>query len=118
LLGPVREVRDSELAHWADGPPVEVLEGASGPAFVIVGGRRLPLRGLPLPYPVTADEMLRFPEGEELRIGVSAGGPATSSGRSKQLIAVFSREGIVKGGFTAASKGGRRLARKLRGSPK
>ena len=118
LLGPGREVRDAEFDHLADGPPVEVLEGASGPAFVIVGGRRLPLRGLPLPYPVTADEMLRFPEGEELRVGVTSGGAASSTRRSKRVVAVLRREGVVKGGMVAASKGSRRLARKLRGASK
>ena len=66
---PLRNASESELDTWVEGPPVEVLEGRSGAAFVVVGARRLPLRGLPLPHPVTDDEMLAFPEGEELRIG-------------------------------------------------
>ena len=52
-----------------------MLEGGTGRPFVVVGGRRFPLRGLPLPYPVKDDEMLVLPVGEELHItsGVRSG---------------------------------------------
>ena len=118
LLGAAREVRDGELDHWMDGPPVEVLEGAAGPAFVIVAGRRLPLRGLPLPYPVTADEMLRFPEGEELRVGMTAGGAVKRTSKPARFLTLMRREGVVQGGAIAAKKAARRSVRKLRGSSK
>jgi hypothetical protein len=118
VLGAPREVRADELDRWLDGPPVEVLEGASGPAFIVVAGRRLPLRGLPLPHPVTTDEMLRFPEGEELRVGMSAGGAVRPSSSSARALTLLRREGVVRGGGIAAKKAARRLVRRLRGSSK
>ena len=39
------------------------------PPFLLVDGQRLPIRGLPLPHPVSTDLMLSFPEGPEVRIG-------------------------------------------------
>lgn len=63
-----RTLPDAEISRLAEAAPVEVLEGPSGPAFVVVGGRSYPLRGLPLPYPVTHDQMARFPKGPEIRV--------------------------------------------------
>src|SRR4051794_14245638 len=60
VLGEPRELPDAEVQRWSTGPPVEVLEAGTGPAFVVVGGRRLPLRGLPLPYLVSTNDMLLF----------------------------------------------------------
>src|SRR5438445_10353781 len=57
VVGSVRVISDAEIDRFNEGPPVEVFEAASGPAFIVVAGRRLPIRGLPLPYPVTAEEM-------------------------------------------------------------
>ena len=71
VLGSPREMPDAEVERWSTGPPVEVLEAGTGPAFVVVGGRRLPLRGLPLPYLVSTADMLLFPEGEELNVAAS-----------------------------------------------
>ena len=73
-----RTLPDREIQRLDEGVPVEVFEGPSGPAFVVVGGRAYPLRGLPLPYPVSDEMMARFPKGPELR--VRAGGIATTSG--------------------------------------
>ena len=72
VLGAPRDVSDQDLERWSPGPPVEVLESDSGPAFLVIGGRRLPLRGLPLPYLVSNQDMLLFPEGEELNVAASA----------------------------------------------
>ena len=55
MLGPTHNVSNDEADRWTDGVPVQVLEGPQGPPFVVVGGQRLPIRGLPLPYPVGAD---------------------------------------------------------------
>src|SRR5690606_6842897 len=55
-LGPVRAVSEAELASWTEGVPVEVLEAPSAPPFVVIGGERRSLRGLPLPH--TVDEGL------------------------------------------------------------
>lgn len=52
LLGERRVVSDHELAAWAEAAPVEVLEAGSGLPFVVVGGKRLSVLGLPLPHPV------------------------------------------------------------------
>ncbi|MCU1467953.1 MAG: hypothetical protein JWM72_3881 [Actinomycetia bacterium] len=115
LIGAAREVGDAELDRWNEGPPVEVLEAPSGPAFIIVAGRRLTLRGLPLPNPVTTDEMLRFPEGEELRIGAgrpsSAGRNATFARAGKLLR----REGLAGGGTKLLKRGTKKIVRKFRG---
>jgi hypothetical protein len=62
---------DEELVLLGEGSPVEVLEGPYGPPFVVVGGRRLPIRGLPLPYPVGGEQMQLFPPGEDLNIAAA-----------------------------------------------
>lgn len=114
MIGDSREMSQADLDHYTDGPPVEVLEGPTGPAFVIVAGRRLPLRGLPLPYPVTLEEMLRFPEGQELRIV----GRRTRSARVRSLM---SREGALGAGAAVVKRGSRRVlksARPVRGDKK
>jgi len=67
-LGPRRPVTDAELEAWAVGPPVEVLEAPAGPAFLVVGGERRSLRGLPVPFPVDQDRAARLPDGAELRV--------------------------------------------------
>ncbi len=71
VFGEPRQVRDSELDRLEEGPPVEILEGGTGPAFVVVGGRRWPIRGLPLPYLVSTREMLSVPEAEELNFAAA-----------------------------------------------
>jgi len=113
FLGEPRDVRAAELDRFEDGPPVEVLEGASGPPFVIVGGRRWPIRGLPLPFQVTNEEMHRFPEARELNIAAVI---ATSGTRSRRARAVLRREGVVRGGTTLANKGIRKLSQKVNGT--
>jgi hypothetical protein len=110
FLGEPREVTAAELDRFDDGPPVEVMEGATGPAFVIVGGRRWTIRGLPLPYLVTNEDMHRFPEARELNLAAAIGTAAT---RMKRARAVLKREGIVHGGTTLASRGMRKLSRKI-----
>ena len=102
LLGEPGEVKDAELEKWREGPPVEVLEGGTGPAFVVVGGRRLPIRGLPLPHLVSSEEMLMFPEGEELNIAST--GTAGIGGRVTRARKLVAREGVAKGGATLARR--------------
>jgi hypothetical protein len=119
VIGPARVMPDAEIDRLTEGPPVEVLEGASGPAFIIVAGRRLPIRGLPLPYPVTAEEMLRFPEGEELRVGSGSGGRGDKrAGGLKRAGALVQREGAVRATSTVVKAGARRLLRSARQSAK
>ena len=64
-------VNDREFGRWSDGVPVEALEGPQGPPFVVVGGRRLALRGMPLPYPVSGDHVALFPKGPEVNVGAA-----------------------------------------------
>jgi len=120
VVGTARVMSDAEMDRFNEGPPVEVLEAASGPAFVIVAGRRLPLRGLPLPYPVTAEEMLRFPEGEELRVGTGTGGRGGTTRGSglKRAGSLVQREGPVRAGATIAKLAAKRLLRSARPTPK
>ena len=49
VLGPPREVSDQDVQRWSEGPPVMVMESGSGPAFLVIGSRRLPLRGCRCP---------------------------------------------------------------------
>lgn len=109
VIGAPRDVADEELQRWSPGPPVEVLESGTGPAFLVVGGRRLPLRGLPLPYLVSAEDMLLFPEGEELNVAASVRkAPPTRSTRAR---AVLEQEGPLRGSAKLARKAWRRISR-------
>jgi hypothetical protein len=78
LLGERVTAGDEDLAAWPEGPPVEVLEGPTGPPFVVVGGRRLALIGLPLPHGVDAAVVDRLPEGPALDL-VGSAVPARAS---------------------------------------
>ncbi|HEY5075939.1 MAG TPA: glycosyltransferase [Acidimicrobiia bacterium] len=106
-IGDVREVRDSQLDTWIEGPPVEVLLAPTGPAFVVIGGRKRSIRGLPLPYQVATDEMLRFPVGPELLVSVP---PPTKGARVRRVLR---REGIWGAGAITARRAIGRLQRKL-----
>jgi hypothetical protein len=106
FLGEPRDIAPAELDRFREGPPVEVMEADSGPAFVIVGGRRWPIRGLPLPYRISNEEMHRFPEARELNIASVTGSTGT---RIKRARAVLAREGAVRGAATLANKGARKL---------
>ena len=106
VLGAAREMTDQDVERWSTGPPVEVLEAGTGPAFVVVGGRRLPLRGLPLPYLVSTDDMLLFPEGEELNVAVTRGAPPSRATRARKVI---EKEGAVRGGAKLVKQGLRRV---------
>ncbi len=111
VLGPARDVSDAELDAWSEGPPVEVLEGGTGPAFIVVGGRRLPIRGLPLPYPVSTDEMLQFPTGEELNVTTTSSSLSGPAAQARELLA---REGLARGGAAVLRKTATRLRRLAR----
>ncbi len=111
VLGSIREVSASDLNHCSDGPPVEVLESGSGPAFVVVGGQRLPIRGLPLPYIVTDDQANVFPIGAELNVNFGALVSAYSHSRLRRLRQMIAKEGPVAGTKQIVSKALRRVRR-------
>jgi hypothetical protein len=115
VFGEPQPMRDSELDRLEEGPPVEILEGGTGPAFVVVGGRRWPIRGLPLPYLVSTREMLSVPEAEELNVAAAFASPST---RIKRVRAVVAREGLGRGGLILLGKATRRGWRKAIGRSK
>jgi hypothetical protein len=108
-FGPVRAVTEEAIDGYAEGPPVAVLEGSIGRPFVIVGGTRFTLRGLPLPHPVTDDDMLAFPAGDELVVGA---GLRSGTTRFERMRLLFSDAGPVAATQALARKAGRRLRRR------
>jgi hypothetical protein len=121
MLGRSHEVSNDEADRWTDGVPVEVFEGPQGPPFVVVSGKRLPVRGLPLPYPVGADQMQLFPQGRGLNIAEA------NVSRSQLHRALYgryqidrarsaiARRGLVGATKAAASRVSRRARRAIRG---
>ena len=101
VLGPVRAIAPEELDRYREGPPVAVLEAGLGRPFVVVAGRRLAIRGLPLPHPVQDEEMLAFPVGEELRVAVGVRAGANRLERTRALLA---DEGLVRATVVLARK--------------
>jgi hypothetical protein len=120
-LGPSHEVSGNEGERWADGVPVEVLEGPQGPPFVIVGGKRLPLRGLPLPHPVGSDRMQLFPQGRELNISEANVSRAQfqramyGKYQIERARSAVARKGLVGAAKAVASRVARRAGRANRG---
>lgn len=119
-LGQPRDMREEELESLDEGVPVEVLEGPKGRPFVVVGGRRISIRGLPLPYPVSNEEMQLFPAGAEVNVAAAnvprAKFEGAFSGRYQlaQARATVARNGVLP----AAASFGRRVWRRLGGSTK
>jgi hypothetical protein len=66
LLGERRPIDDDELASTSEAAPVEVLEAGTGLPFVVIGQKRLAVRGLPLPYPVDQTEADAIRPGPDL----------------------------------------------------
>jgi hypothetical protein len=117
VLGNGREVKGSEFDRWTDGVPVEVLEGPQGPPFVVVGGKRHPLRGIPLPYPVGGDQMELFPRGPEINVGAANVSRAqfrqAMYGRyqADRLRSAIARRGVVGTAKEVARRATRRARR-------
>jgi hypothetical protein len=100
-IGPRRPIADADLDALEEGPPVELLEGRSALPFVVVGGRRLPVTGLPLPHPIERSALDALPEGPTLDVAAAvlprrgnAAGPwlaglsasATAADRSTEIV--------------------------------
>jgi hypothetical protein len=116
-LGARRDISDDELEQWSESVPVEILERPTGAPFLVVGGQRIPLRGIPLPHPVNGELADQFPEGPELNISAgslakvrlrSALSPDSFVDRVKR--SVDRRGGVVP----AASAFARRQARRAK----
>ena len=67
-FGPVQTEGESGYGRAGDAASLEVLAGPSGEPFLVVGGKRHPLRGLPSPRTVDAAEVARFPEGKTIDV--------------------------------------------------
>jgi hypothetical protein len=62
---------EGEIEHLREGPAVEIYEGPYDPPFVVVGGKRVSIRGLPLPIPVDAEQLHLFPRHEEINLAAA-----------------------------------------------
>jgi hypothetical protein len=71
VLGDPLAMTGAQFEQFRPGPPVEVLEAPKGPPFLVIGGRRFALRGLPLPTPITAEEIDMLPDGPELDVAAA-----------------------------------------------
>jgi hypothetical protein len=120
VVGPCHTVSSDEARRWTDGVPVAVLEGPQGPPFVVVGGKRLSLRGLPVPYAVGAEQMRLIPPGRELSLAEANvsrvqfrraiyGGYQIDRARS-----AIRRRGFFGAAKTAATRVSRRARRAIR----
>jgi hypothetical protein len=120
MFGPSHTVSRDEAKRWTDGVPVEVLEGPQGPPFVVVGGKRLSLRGLPVPYPVGADQMQLFPPGRDLNVSEANVSRAKfqramyGGYQVDRVRSALRRRGFVGTAKAAASRVSRRARRAIR----
>jgi predicted O-methyltransferase YrrM len=80
LFGGVERNVD-DLAAIEDGPPVDVLADPDGRVYVIAGGQRFRVQGLPVPTAANAEALQRFPEAHET-IDLYRGPKRTSGGSS------------------------------------
>lgn len=103
-FGPARRVSPTELAAWTEAAAVDVFSAPSGPPVVIIGGRRLPVRGLPVAYPLDPGQAERFPEGDLLDVA------AANVPKARWEEAIRRRNPVVRVA--------RRVARELRPSPR
>jgi len=118
LFGRARAVSNEELEGWIQGPPVELLEASIGPAYVVIGGLRLRVRGLPLPHAVSAEDLEQFPEGAELDVAAANVARerferALSGSWLKRARAIYTREGPLHGTVTLARHAAARLRQGL-----
>ncbi|MCU0269978.1 MAG: hypothetical protein MUF83_15215 [Acidimicrobiales bacterium] len=83
-LGGRRELGADELDALEAGPPVQVLQSSHGAPFVVVGGERLPLRGLPTPLFVPARDVRDLGEGPTLSVGPDGGEQSAAARRTRR----------------------------------
>ncbi len=60
------DIPEDELRSLPKGPAVTALKATGEPAFVVVGGRRHAIGGLPITRHIDADRYAQFPEGQGL----------------------------------------------------
>jgi hypothetical protein len=104
-------VTPEALADLDEGCPVELLEATTGPPFVVLGGRRHTVTGIPLPMPVDDLQASDFPEG----VPINAAAANVSRARfdaamSGSLHVGRARNALASKGVTGSVKAaGRRL---------
>jgi hypothetical protein len=120
VFGPCHTVSADEAKRWTDGAPVTVLEGPQGPPFVVVGGKRRSLRGLPVPYPVTPEQMQLLPPGRDLNVAEANVSRAKferalyGGYQVERVRSAIRRKGLLSATKTAASRVSRRARRAIR----
>jgi hypothetical protein len=67
-LGSPRATDDHELGRLEVGPPVDAFEGPDGAAFVVIGGERRRLAGLPLTHRVSTAQATALPKGATIDV--------------------------------------------------
>jgi len=116
IIGPPRDVADDELAEWTEWVPVHLLEAATGVPFVVIGGQRHDVTGVPLPFPVDNLQASEFPEGDPLNVA------AANISRRRFEEALTGSFQINQARSTLATKGPmgtlRAVARRARGAAK
>ena len=53
---------EHDLEAYEEGPPVDILSDETGHRYLIAGGMRYPVRGLPVPRPASSEHLTCFPE--------------------------------------------------------
>lgn len=64
LFGPVARVAAEALADLKHGPPAAIFHDGAGQPCFVAGGRRYPVRGLPLPVTAPAERLAAFPAAD------------------------------------------------------
>lgn len=112
-FGEPRQLSAKEFGALEEGPPVELHESASGGPFVLVGGRRHPVRGFPLPHPLPDAAVADLPEGDAVDVAAAstARRHVSVSGQAARVARVLQRRLPDDG--SSVSSAGRAIARRL-----
>lgn len=68
LVGPRTTLGAEDLAMYADGDPVSVMQGPAGPPFLALGGRKVSVRGWPTIQKVAVEVAEELDDGGELNL--------------------------------------------------
>jgi hypothetical protein len=71
LIGEPTPVSQDDADAYRDGIAIELFEAAAGPPFVVIGGKRHNVHGLPMPYPVDNRQASEFAEGADINVAAA-----------------------------------------------
>jgi hypothetical protein len=71
LIGEPTPVSRDEADTYREGIAIELFEAAAGPPFVVLGGKRHNVHGLPMPYPVDNRHASEFAEGADINVAAA-----------------------------------------------